>query len=442
MKTIVKGLIRDEKGASLVLVLILLLIGGLIIGPLLSYMGTGLITGQVYEMRTDELYAADAGVEDAIWKIQNCDGYLPCSPGSPARNYTITDADGGVAEVNDKSVEVTITCEYSDEDGLTYRVLSTATGDGSGTTIEAYLDVLYMDFSSFLDNAIVSDNSIIIHNNVDVTGNVTSGGSVTTPGGDHDDVDGTVTENAELDWPSSAALSAYYLNQVGGAVHYDGDTDLDLDGNSCPPGPIYKTIDKIEEAVYWPDGLGPLKVNGTLEITSSPPNEEVTLRLNDTLYITGDTKIYGPTEADPSKLTLDLNGHTIFVASPTAGGHNALEIRKCNIVGSGCIIAVGDVYFAPKGDVGGENDFVLVMSIEGTTTLQPSGTFYGCIAGNLCVDVSSGLNATIINSGLAEGQDLDFPMGVGDDDDELPPVTGVSIESWEVIMLSPEDLGE
>ena len=41
MKTIMKRLVRDEKGAALVMVLILLLISGLIIGPLLSYMGTG-----------------------------------------------------------------------------------------------------------------------------------------------------------------------------------------------------------------------------------------------------------------------------------------------------------------------------------------------------------------------------------------------------------------
>jgi len=58
MKIAVRRLIRDEKGAALVLVLILLLISGLIIGPLLSYMGTGLITGEVYEGRTHELYAA------------------------------------------------------------------------------------------------------------------------------------------------------------------------------------------------------------------------------------------------------------------------------------------------------------------------------------------------------------------------------------------------
>ena len=63
--------------------LILLLIGGLMTAPLLSFMGSGLIAGEVYEARTAELYAVDAGVEDAIWKIQNQDGYLPCSPAAP-----------------------------------------------------------------------------------------------------------------------------------------------------------------------------------------------------------------------------------------------------------------------------------------------------------------------------------------------------------------------
>jgi len=410
---VMKKLVRDEKGAAMFLVLILLLIGGLIATPLLAHMGTGLIAGEVYEKRTAELYAADAGVEDAIWRIQS-------------NNLTFDEdnhAHLGPLTVNGRSVEVEIYREDLDPtcgEELRYQILSTAaTVDGgntaaivSATTVESYLSATYMDLSSFLDNAIVSDNSITIYNGVDVTGNVTSGGSVTFPGGGPEDVDGTVTEGATLDWPSWEALSAYYLNQVEDGVHYYGYTLIDLEG-----------IDK---------SLGPLYVDGELDITSSNQDQDVTLTLNDTLYITGDTQIYGPTNVEPSKLTIDLNGQTIFVASPTAGAHNALEIKKCNIIGSGCVIAVGDVYFAPKGDVGDENNFVLVMSLEGTTTLQPSGTFYGCIAGNLCVDAKSGEDATIINSGLGEGQDLNFPMGIGDDPNELPLITGVSIESWEI----------
>jgi hypothetical protein len=61
---------KDEKGQALILVLLLLLLGSIIITPLLSYMSTGLRTGQMYQRKTDELYAADAGVEDSIWQIK------------------------------------------------------------------------------------------------------------------------------------------------------------------------------------------------------------------------------------------------------------------------------------------------------------------------------------------------------------------------------------
>jgi hypothetical protein len=432
MRSIVKSLVRNEKGQAMVMILFLILVGGLIVASLLSYVGTGLLNGRVYERRTAELYAADAGVEDAIWKIQS--GRVALCAGNRTHSYEI-------ADINGRMVDITI--EYQD-DG-TYKITSLASTDAGGgvaalpssTAVEAYLDVEYMDFSSLLDNAIVSNNSIIIDNGVHVTGDVASGGTVVDKSGD---IDGTITENAELNWPSSEALWAYYLNDVKDGMHYYGDALLDLEGNSCPSGPMYRTIDKIREAVNWPDGLGPLKVNGTLDITSSNNQQVVTLRLNDTLYITGDTKIYGPNANEPYRLNIDLNGQTIFVESSTAGAKNALEIKDCTIVGSGCIIAIGDVYFAPKGDVGGEDEFVLVMSVAGTTKLQPSGIFYGCIAGDLFVDVQSGKNATIINNGLAEGEDLNFPMGVGGSD-ELPPVIGTDIVSWKVIPLAPDQSG-
>jgi len=66
---LLKGIHKKESGQALVLTLILMLVGGVIIAPLLSYMSTGLEAGQVYEGKMDELYTADAGVEDAINKI-------------------------------------------------------------------------------------------------------------------------------------------------------------------------------------------------------------------------------------------------------------------------------------------------------------------------------------------------------------------------------------
>lgn len=75
MKRKLKELVRDETGQAFILALIMLLLGGLIMAPLLGFMGTGLKAGQAYEKRMAELYAADAGIEDAIWKIKN--GLVP-----------------------------------------------------------------------------------------------------------------------------------------------------------------------------------------------------------------------------------------------------------------------------------------------------------------------------------------------------------------------------
>ena len=65
----------------LILTMILVLVGGLIIVPLLGFMSTGLIVGQVFEKKMAGLYAADAGIEDAMWKLLN--GYY-----APPHNLT------------------------------------------------------------------------------------------------------------------------------------------------------------------------------------------------------------------------------------------------------------------------------------------------------------------------------------------------------------------
>jgi hypothetical protein len=109
MKRFVKKATSDEKGATLVLVLILLLIGGLTVAGLLNHMGTGLRAGEVYDRRTAELYAADAGVEDALWQIQNeelADLFYayPYDEYDYHTPYHYPEALG----INDKDVDVTI----------------------------------------------------------------------------------------------------------------------------------------------------------------------------------------------------------------------------------------------------------------------------------------------------------------------------------------------
>lgn len=104
MKNILTRLKMEEKGQAFILALILLAVGGLIIVPLLGFMGTGLMAARLIEQKVDETYAADAGIEDAIWKILNNDASLPNTLGASSI-YTIADINGKDVEVNIKLEE-------------------------------------------------------------------------------------------------------------------------------------------------------------------------------------------------------------------------------------------------------------------------------------------------------------------------------------------------
>jgi len=378
MKITVKKILRDEKGAALAMALILLLIGGLMAAPLLSFMGTGLIAGEVYEARTAELYAVDAGVEDAIWKIQNSDGYLPCSPGSPPRNYTITD-------INGEDVDITITSValYQGITNLTgtYLIESTTTGNSSGTQIEAYIEGVnkYGDYGDILGQVLTSQEEIVLKPNTEVY----------PPEGEQGPL-----EYYDDDWPTAEELAEFYMEDVAGEESYGSDL---------------LTLDSDME-------LGPFYRDGELEIKAGTAG--FTLTLTGTIYVTGDTLI-GSTGKD---FTLDLNNHTIFVASDSADPKKALWVGgKCTVVGSGVIISIGDMYFEPNTEAG-VTDPIFVMSVSGTTSVQPGGDFYGSIAGSVEIELMPGTSINYPGGGWYD--DLNFLIGV--------KKLVYSIDSWEV----------
>ena len=392
MKSVMKKLVRDEKGMALILTLILLIIGGLIVAGLLGHMGAGLLSGEVYGRRTAELYAADAGVEDAIWKIQQ--GKVAACPAQPIEPpYNIN--------VNGKNVTVYI--EYDVDTGM-YKITSIAITDGNGdggiaaidssTTVESYVSSLYMDFSALLDHAIVSYDTIDIQPNNFVDGDVWLPDEDNLEIHDPSAITGEVKDEDDLSitWPTAEQLSAYYYEDVEGT--YD-------------PGP---SID-----VKYTDTIGPCYRDGDLVVDNT--GEPDTLVLEGTVYVAGDLDF---NQSGTSKnYTVDLNGHTIFAE----GGIN-FPSHVVGISGPGCIIAVGDIDFQPS--IAGD-DFVLVMSITGTVNFQPSGDFTGCIAGNMHVQLQPGCTINWISP---EGKGLDFP-GV-DGGEEPPPENIMNIESWEV----------
>jgi hypothetical protein len=420
MKSVLKKLIGDEKGAALVMALILLLVGGLISAALLGHMGTGLLTGEVYDTRAAELYAADAGVEDAIWWISH--------------NLTF-DQDGyahlGPLIVNDRSVEVEIYREEMPESTACrkvyrHQILSAAvTGDGGGTaaidsstTIEACLTatVEFADLSGLMDNIITINEDLTQHEldklmlevgKVNFACREECSGQCCGAVYDYDDEDPCygcgVVYNYGGWWPSSSMLAAHYLADVDTEDGYPEDT-------------LY-----VQD---YSDGVGPLYRDGKLDVINMG-EAGLTLKLNDTVYITGNTTI-GSTGHN---FILDLNGQAIFVESPSQGeGKEALKIggRVTTILGPGAIIAVGDIYFAPDGDAGSNEEPVFIFSVSGTTRLQPSGGFYGAIAGNFYVQVLKGEEPTLTYP----------PGGFGDAFDFFPSMLEVdrtySVVSWEI----------
>ena len=357
MKIAVKRFIRDEKGQTMVLALILLVVGGLIIAPLLAYMSTGLIAGEVYERRTAELYAADAGVEDAFWQLKQPDpdpDKVPTTVGQ-ALTYPLG------SPVNNKTIEVTIDMLSGTEGGGIYKVTSTATSaGGSDTTIESYVQTMPI----FWDHAITSTGDITLQPNSVVYGDVM--GNITVDKGTVYGSNSTPYSSDE--WPFSEDFRAFYWDQVGNGT-------IPLPYTTCGGK------DTLDVAVN--SSFGPGFHEGNFYIENNSGTAGVTATLNGTVYIKGDAAqlFIG---AEGKDFYLDLNYQTIYVEGcdyDLDSSQYALTIGgKCHIIGSGAIIAEGNIYAQPNMEAATADDFVFVMSLFGGVLLQPNGTLYGTVA--------------------------------------------------------------
>ena len=413
MKSMMKRTAKDEKGSALPLVLVLLVVGGLVLTPLLGLMSTGLVAGRVYEEKMDSYYAADAGVEDAIWKIK----YEPpeWQPNDDPPNSYVYEYPEPLI-VDGRGLDVVIYKYDWDEtcgENLTYRIISTVITDDSsggtaaifsGTAIDAHLVVSYMDFSSLLDYAIVSNDTIDIQPHVTVNGSVWlpyEEGLSVSPGSEITGDNVTLSDGVSVTFPTFDQLSTYYL------------TFVDPD-DPYPHGTLDISITKT---------LGPCYRYGNLAIDNT--GDPDTLVLEGTIYIDNGSLDFN--QAGSHNYTIDLSGETIFVDGEIDFASNAITIS-----GSGCIIARGDIDFQPSIS-SSEDDFVLVMSVEGTVNFQPGGDLTGCVVGNLEAYVSPDdpQDDFSINWIPWEGEELNFPTGVGDLEN-LPPVTGTRIKSWEI----------
>jgi hypothetical protein len=334
----------------MIMALILLVVGGLLIVPTVNLTSTSLNYHRIIEENTQELYAADSGMQYALSKFAN-------NPVAFGPEFLPEEVNNLGVSINAEPVMDNV-----------FKISSTATSeDGSSTTIESQV-ILNANYSFLFDNAVTSPGDITLKSGTVVHGDVQLNGVL--------DNKGTITGNTSneaIDWPTAEEFSAYYWNYV------DDLTPV-----------LYNEINISSGTLVNPYLIGPLYRNGNLTIKGNGG----VARLEGTIYVAGDFSV------QPG-CTLVLNGQTIF-----AKGTITFQ-PGCTTLGQGCVIAVGDVTYQPN--ISGEG-FVFLMSLKGTVTLKPGSSFYGSIAGKAEVELMPGVALNWVD--LGEGE-MNFPGGGG-----------------------------
>jgi predicted acyltransferase (DUF342 family) len=269
----------DERGHALLVVLILLLVGGLVIGPLLGFVSTGLTAGPVFEEKTLQLYAADAGAKLGQWHLLH--GGLAVAAGEMRRLPEF--------RLNNNGVNVTITRPDAD---LIFEITSTATTPGgSSTTIKSRVKATFVppppcvavyDHHELSGPGLEIYGDVVVHTTVDlqqdssIEGNLTAGGDVTL---DESYIEGNVHTggNVSLKYHSyiegnvtaSGAISLKQDSYIEGNLIAGGDVSLKyhsyIEGNVTASGAISLKQDSYIEGNVTASGAISLKHDSYIE---------------------------------------------------------------------------------------------------------------------------------------------------------------------------------
>jgi len=344
-------ILHQQKGQVLVILLIMLAVGSLIIPATLAAAGSGFKVQGKVEQRTDELYAADVGIQSALWWLKSTPySNLPTNPA-----VVIEFPPSGVLSVNGEKVFAFFQYVNTVSEPHGYRITSLAgpavihdtnlANQPSGySKIITFVTVSSCDLTGIMNQVITSQNGYTVQGGQ---------GTLNPPSGDH-----SACANYTGSWPTADQLYQFYWQQVMNTIPYSS--------NSV--------------SVQNTPSLGPFYRNGTLDIENSGASG-ATLTLHGPLFINGNTTI----GMNGQQFNINLNGQTIYINSNTVGLPYALQVgSKCTIKGNGAIIVLGDIQFKPS--IGsGPGDYLFVMSVAGMTYLQPGGAFYGTVAGSTTV---------------------------------------------------------
>jgi hypothetical protein len=305
----------NERGDTLILALIVMILVGFLIGPLLNHMSTGLKnTREVYSARTIEQYAADAGVSQAMWYIKYQNDDIP-------ESFTL-------GNVNDKAVFVSISQVPAQDESVTYTISSRA-GSTTTTAVIGYTPEIeavaeepgeepYLYFSkgvettsgsiSVLSDARISSDSgrkgdvfssggvnitgssaiegnvyavsnVSLGSSTTIYGNAAASGTVSTSG----TVTGTRTSSVPLQSP--ALIDSDYLNTFVQGV-YDETYNI---GTMTPGGTAYNGLTIANKSnLHYP------QINVTGDLVFQNVNSNIVF--DSQVYVTGNIQFKSGTQ--------------------------------------------------------------------------------------------------------------------------------------------------
>ena len=312
-----KKVISDERGRVLILVLIILAIGILLIPVFLSHASTNLLATRATQEGLKEQYAADSGIEYALWQLQT-------------GVFTGTTELGH--RINNKGVEVT----WSEYISPTYVITSTAiSDDGSSTTIVSYIRSGVLVPSMF-GYAAAALGNVGVDCDLDFSGNFSTTGSIEVHGGDlyangniclagSAEIDGDAAATGTISCPTEDCDEILGEKMEGAPPVAAPDIDIAALRAEAEAGGMWVGNKTINDD----DTLGPLRITGDLRIQGN-----ATVTLLGTVYVDG---------------TIDMQGGTNI-----RGGHH--------IVADGEIKLTGNTQLNPE-------NIPLVISTAGKITI-------------------------------------------------------------------------
>ncbi len=369
--------ISAQEGRTLALALIVLAVGCLLIPPFLAHISTNLLAIRATEEGLNEQYAADAGVEDALYRLANGEPV-----GEPFNTPTL---------VNGMPVTVTV------EDEGDYKKITSIAG---GTTIVSYVQVaggnsddssafaafgyaigsldgdidlggssmVYSDNYPELDGSVYATGDVNLSGSAQVYGDATATGTVDTSGSSH--IHGERAEGAdplvgpEVDTQAYKAEAQDVECAECGDYTYTG-TNWDPDPGVYEDPVHAKKNMTINGSGTWTfkktvcagvDTNKDLDISGSVEVTfEGPVKVGGELKVN-----SSDTVVFKNTVCVGQDLKISSSGDVIFE------GPVYVEEGDNNISGSN-LLEFGDTVYV-EGD----------LKATGSRDILLGGTVYVC----------------------------------------------------------------